>query len=249
MATPLTDAINALTTYANSVTGQSDTSLSDAVDSLVAGYGGGGGDDHLYDLVSGTITDSMIDWSQVTALREFAFAQCTALTSIGNPTVAEIKSSAFRSCSGLVTAELTTLKQSHTATDVFRYCTKLKTITLHFTHTGTISLSGNYVFANNAVLETIIIDAPNASAFNWNTTWQFYGSDAFRKIVLRPSFVVNLTGGANSNGLGGLYNNPTASTIYVPQSLISSYQAASNWSTLYNMGVTFAKIEGSQYEL
>lgn len=43
MATPLTDAINALTTYANSVTGQSDTSLSDAVDTLAAGYGGGGG--------------------------------------------------------------------------------------------------------------------------------------------------------------------------------------------------------------
>lgn len=43
MATPLTDAINALTTYANSVTGASDTTLSDAVDSLAAGYGGGGG--------------------------------------------------------------------------------------------------------------------------------------------------------------------------------------------------------------
>lgn len=43
MATPLTDAINALTTYANSVTGASDTTLSDAVDTLAAGYGGGGG--------------------------------------------------------------------------------------------------------------------------------------------------------------------------------------------------------------
>lgn len=43
MSTPLTDAINALTTYANSVTGESSTTLSDAVDDLVAGYGGGGG--------------------------------------------------------------------------------------------------------------------------------------------------------------------------------------------------------------
>lgn len=41
--TPLTDAINALTTYANEVTGKSDTTLSDAVESLVDGYGGGGG--------------------------------------------------------------------------------------------------------------------------------------------------------------------------------------------------------------
>lgn len=43
MATPLTDGINALTAYANEVTGASDTTLSDAVETLVAGYGQGGG--------------------------------------------------------------------------------------------------------------------------------------------------------------------------------------------------------------
>ena len=42
MATPLTDSINALTTYANEVTGASDTTLSDAVYTLASGYGGGG---------------------------------------------------------------------------------------------------------------------------------------------------------------------------------------------------------------
>ena len=41
MATPLTDSINALTQYANEVTGKQDTTLSDAVGSLVEGYGGG----------------------------------------------------------------------------------------------------------------------------------------------------------------------------------------------------------------
>lgn len=43
MATPLTDSINALTTYANEVTGASDTNLSDAVHTLASGYGQGGG--------------------------------------------------------------------------------------------------------------------------------------------------------------------------------------------------------------
>ena len=43
MPTPLTDAIEALTTYANTVTGASDTTLSDAVATLASGYGGGGG--------------------------------------------------------------------------------------------------------------------------------------------------------------------------------------------------------------
>ena len=41
MATPLTDSINALTRYANETTGEHDTTLSDAVGSLVEGYGGG----------------------------------------------------------------------------------------------------------------------------------------------------------------------------------------------------------------
>lgn len=47
MSTPLTDAIEALTTYANETTGASDTTLSDAVGTLVDGYGQGGGDDFL----------------------------------------------------------------------------------------------------------------------------------------------------------------------------------------------------------
>lgn len=42
MSTPLTDRINLLTGQANAATGASDTTLSDAVGTLVAGYGGGG---------------------------------------------------------------------------------------------------------------------------------------------------------------------------------------------------------------
>ena len=47
MSTPLTDSINALTTYANEVTGASDTNLSDAVHTLASGYGQGGGVNYL----------------------------------------------------------------------------------------------------------------------------------------------------------------------------------------------------------
>lgn len=45
---PLTDAITALTTYANSVTGASDTTLSDAVRTLADGYGQSGGETLYY---------------------------------------------------------------------------------------------------------------------------------------------------------------------------------------------------------
>lgn len=52
MAKPLTDAINALTTYANTVTGASDTTLSEAVATLANGYGGGGGALQLIDTIT-----------------------------------------------------------------------------------------------------------------------------------------------------------------------------------------------------
>ena len=39
---PLTSNINALTEFANSITGESDTNLRDAVHTLVEGYGQGG---------------------------------------------------------------------------------------------------------------------------------------------------------------------------------------------------------------
>lgn len=64
--TPLTDAINALTQYANETTGASDTTLSDAVGTLVAGYGGGGGSDpwHLETNKDIVITVCNPDWQQ-----------------------------------------------------------------------------------------------------------------------------------------------------------------------------------------
>ena len=46
MTQPLTDAINALTRYANEITGQSDPDLSSAVRTLCDGYGQGDGDNH-----------------------------------------------------------------------------------------------------------------------------------------------------------------------------------------------------------
>ena len=59
MATPLTDSINALTQYANETTGKQDATLSDAVGSLVEGYGGKD---------SGVKTDSGITYIEADAM-------------------------------------------------------------------------------------------------------------------------------------------------------------------------------------
>ena len=76
MATPLTDSINALTTYANEVTGASDTTLSDAVHTLASGYGGGGG------TVSVPRKDvNFIDYDG-TILHSYTSAEALALTEL-----------------------------------------------------------------------------------------------------------------------------------------------------------------------
>lgn len=64
--TPLTDAINALTQYANETTGASDTTLSDAVGTLVAGYGGGGGSSDIFEFSAGNIKALVFNSAVVT---------------------------------------------------------------------------------------------------------------------------------------------------------------------------------------
>lgn len=87
MTQPLTDAINALTRYANEVTGQSDPDLSSAIRTLCDGYGGG---EKIKEIVEGSITEFIDD--TITIIRPNAFAHCEGLktlichnvTSVGN---------------------------------------------------------------------------------------------------------------------------------------------------------------------
>lgn len=83
MSKPLTDAITALTTYANTVTGASDETLSEAVATLANGYGQGG---VLQLLNTITITEDSrsvsIDMTPYTAYDlVFVKADCTLSTS------------------------------------------------------------------------------------------------------------------------------------------------------------------------
>ena len=81
-----------------------------------------------------------------------------------------------------------------------------------------------------------------------NLTANFFNqSPLLDTVILRKSSVVSLdninafTGAFASGGAGG--------TLYVPSSLISSYQSANNWSTILGYADNQIKaIEGSIYE-
>lgn len=78
-----------------------------------------------------------------------------------------------------------------------------------------------YAFENNPILDEIVLRSP--------TVVQLRHTRAFDNTPYK------------SGGTGGV--------IYVPQALISAYQTATNWSTVYGWGATtFEAIEGSYYE-
>ena len=77
----------------------------------------------------------------------------------------------------------------------------------------------------------------------------FQNANALSTLVLRRTSVCTL------QNVQAFVNTPIrgygggSGEIYVPESLISTYQGASNWSSIYSEGhVTFKKIEGSIYE-
>lgn len=102
----------------------------------------------------------------------------------------------------------------------------------------------NSAFANCTKLE--FADLGNCSQIN---TVAFQNCNKLQTLVLRNSSVCTI------QHVNALVNTPIrgyssgSGTVYVPSSLISSYQTANNWSTIYGEGhCTFTAIEGSQYE-
>lgn len=147
---PLTDAIDALTAYANEVTGESDTTLSEAVHTLADGYGQGGGDTIWAAIVDGTVTEANDKDGLCKGIRQYSFYQrehllsvnlpsaenvgsfgfynCSALTSVNLPSVTRIGTSGFTRCMALTSLDFSSL--AWIGSDVFTGCTKLKSLIL-----------------------------------------------------------------------------------------------------------------------
>ena len=90
MPQPLTDAIEALTTYANTVTGKTppDTTLSDAVATLASGYGGG--TDYMEQYLKKTI-QSYSNSNVNGTTPKYMFYEIGTLTSLSLPNATTIE--------------------------------------------------------------------------------------------------------------------------------------------------------------
>lgn len=121
----LTDKINALTAYANGVTGESDTTLSEAVHTLADGYGHGGGDSIWNKIVDRTVTEVNDKDGLCKAVGDYAFRTCGQLTSAIFPSVTSIGQYGFYECTSLATADfpsVTTIGE-----EAFRNCALVDT--------------------------------------------------------------------------------------------------------------------------
>lgn len=139
---------------------------------------------------------------------------------------------AFKQCQDLEYAEIEFGVNITTAdlSDMFLSCPVLKTCVFrHHNPNGTMSLSSSLFGGGGNTLDTLVLDAP---------------------------FICTMSGVAAMNNTK-FKNGGAGGTIYIPKSLYDhlgdgtalDYKAATNWSTLDGYGtVTWAKIEGSEYE-
>lgn len=183
--------------------------------------GGGSGD--IDALINGSIAEIESD---VTAIKQYAFMNCTLLETADFPNATSIGGGAFQSCVKL--EEINAPNAVSILSAAFYGCEKLKAVSLpKFTNA---SYQGQ-IFKGCTDLETAdLAVCQNISA------QMFDGCTALQSIRLGITTQV-----CNLRNVSGIPASATHHiTIYVPSELIESYKVANNWSTLYNNGyITF----------
>ena len=151
---------------------------------------------------------------------------------------------AFKYCSNLASVklyDLTTGYHNYTgiSSAMFEYCTSLTTV----------------AFPKLTRIEgTFMKDCSSLTAVDFGALATFSGQNHFQRDVSLNALIIRTSSVATLANINTFANTPFASggtggTLYVPSSLISSYQAASNWSTILGYANnSIQAIEGSQYE-
>ena len=204
--------IDALVTYANETTGEADASISDAVDSLVSGYGGGGLENEI---IARSISGGYNN-TDITYAGSYALNSCNDLTSIDFPNVTSVGSYVFANCSNLTSINLP--KLSTCGSNLLQNCSKLKSA-----NTPLLQVVQNWSFSGCSKLETLDFKVCTRIG-----TGSLQTCNSLTKLILRnASTVCSYMSNISSY-------DPTNSDlkIYVPSALLESYKVATNWTRL-----------------
>lgn len=205
------------------------------IESRLSDGGGGQTSEDLKALVERTITS--FSNSEITSIGQYAFYSCNLLLTVSLPNATSANMYAFGGCSKLTTVSL----QNATTIDLYAFngCSKLTDISVP----NVTSISMN-AFNNCSSLTDISL--PNVTSIGSSA---FSGCSKLATVVLGASTMCALSN-ANAFNNTPFVSGRTGGTLYVPQDLITSYQADTNWSTVlgWNANNQIKAIEGSIYE-
>lgn len=181
---------------------------------------------------------------QCITIQSYAFQSCTSLTTASFPKCTSISDQAFHTCYSLINFHASLLE--YIGNSAFQYCSNLQSVSFsNLTYVGSAAFRSCYNLSQAYI--------PNISFVNWNV---FDGCNFLTDIILfSVSLIsnyafrscyrlmsVNLTGVSSVPTLGGSqaftstpiggYSQATSAygSIYVPASLLTAFQTATNWT-------------------
>lgn len=163
---------------------------------------------------------TFVSFPKCTSIKDYAFTNCHSLTFANFPECTSLEMGAFYSCYSLASANFP--KCTYLRPAAFCSCSNLTSI--NFPKCTYIEMQAFYKCSN-----LISISFPECTHIG---NYAFNGCSSLTTIILGYSSIVKL------NHSNAFYSTPmstssytgTYGSIYVPASLVSAYQSATNWS-------------------
>lgn len=174
------------------------------------------------DFLAKRAANTLIDYTSndITSIATtYLFYNCTTLKTVTLPNLTRIADNTFYGCSALET--LNAPYSINVGATAFRNCTKLQ----YFCH----NVAGIYTDCFRGCSSLLGVDLGASMANTRN--YMFEGATKLKKVVIRASAVCPLQS-TNAFDNTPFKSGGTGGILYVPAALVSSYQAASNWSTI-----------------
>lgn len=153
------------------------------------------------------------------------FINCSQMTNISFPELIWIADSMFRTCSSIVYGIFP--KAEHIHQYSLLGCSRLQAVDVGAKSTGVLTAANNLIHGSSA----------------------FSGCTVLNKLIIRQTNRIMALNNINAFNNTPFADGNAGGTLYVPQALIASYQAATNWSTILGYANNrIQAIEGSIYE-
>jgi len=202
------------------------------------------------------------DFPNATSVGDYAFSSATSLTSVSLPKITSVSQYTLNGINTLTSLDLPKLTSigyrafanvnvtsglylpalTSIGNQPFQGCTSQIIVLPAIVNIGTAD--SNFTFQSSTA-KTLDFGKNAAKIMG-----SVFGSMASLKtIIIRNENAITALNKVNAFDGTPFASGGAGGTIYVPSALISSYQSATNWSTVHGYGtITWAAIEGSQYE-